>query len=307
MENSKDMTNVFATFLSQTNGLVIFKVSTEGDFLANRFEYVSGDADSLEVSRGSLSFGYLLSARNNFLGLTCYQDKKGFLKTIAPLQKKDGFMPMEFCLSDRKSRHLYTAGLISRNADHLFYVGIRRLDVLEGYLNEFVERSQHDYTTGLLNKECCLAAIREITSEDSAVVLFMDLNNFKLVNDVYGHIQGDSILQHFGSALMDNKLPNSHFYRYGGDEFVAIFHNASFDQVAHFLEGVKTSFEEEDTQSIPVSFSAGGVAMSPKIKEPLYLIRCSDKAMYIAKKKDVPYYFLSEKDALEIIEEESNK
>jgi hypothetical protein len=42
----------------------------------------------------------------------------------------------------------------------------------------------------------------------------------------------------------------------------------------------------------------------PKIKAPLYLIRCADKAMYLAKKKDIPFYILSEQEALEIIEED---
>ena len=105
-------------------------------------------------------------------------------------------------------------------------------------------------------------------------------------------------------GIRENKPENAFIYRFGGDEFVGVFPGYDANGIADWLNKVEGAFLGGGNLGLPVSFSAGCCLMSSKIKAPLYLIRCSDKAMYIAKKKDVPYYILSEKEVLKIIKDD---
>lgn len=61
-------------------------------------------------------------------------------------------------------------------------------------------------------------------------VLFLDLDGFKQVNDVYGHSGGDILLKHVSSLFEANSLTADHFYRYGGDEFIFLYEDMSAER-----------------------------------------------------------------------------
>ena len=283
---------------------VFYAIASGDDFGACPFEYICGNQASLALPKGTLNFDTLLSSRNNFLNLEKFIGKAEIYSSIRLLAKKRGSYCFEFPLVSPSKRYLYACSVYSWPEKNAYVVCLRRLKILEKYLSEYSNRARHDFTTALLNKEACLSLINTIEPQQKVMVVFTDLNNFKLVNDVYGHIMGDKILRAFADCLMKDKPSNASLYRFGGDEFIAILPDFDAARTKAYLERCDDDFRHGGNLGLPVSFSAGCCAMAPSFKAPLYLIRCADKAMYLAKKKDIPFYILTEQEALRIIEED---
>ncbi|MEM9531104.1 MAG: diguanylate cyclase [Pseudomonadota bacterium] len=87
-------------------------------------------------------------------------------------------------------------------------------------------RASHDHLTGILNRHGFLeAANSRISASEGGVLLFVDLNGFKQVNDTLGHQAGDRLLQRVASRLLDTCRQQDLVGRYGGDEFVVLAGN----------------------------------------------------------------------------------
>ena len=91
-----------------------------------------------------------------------------------------------------------------------------------------------DRLTGLLN-QAALERRMEGTDPFSGVVAVCDMDNFKNINDQYGHLVGDEILRNIGHLMRSSIRQEDEAYRWGGDEFVILFRNQNLQvvQVAH--------------------------------------------------------------------------
>jgi diguanylate cyclase (GGDEF)-like protein/PAS domain S-box-containing protein len=155
------------------------------------------------------------------------------------------------------------------------------------------DASQHDSLTGLPNRsllfEYCshLLAMSERTGESGAV-LFIDLDRFKPINDLYGHEVGDKVLQEVARRLQACTRKEDIVSRLGGDEFIVVLPRIDSTHAAatvakHILSAVGLPFEI-DTLQLEVSPSIG-ISLFPKHSGDLEtLIRYADLAMYSAKK-----------------------
>ena len=121
---------------------------------------------------------------------------------------------------------------------------------------------------------------------DEVAVLFLDLDNFKAVNDHYGHNGGDVLLKHVSHLFFHDPLTADRCYRYGGDEFIFVFENVNFTQAQNhgkqIIELLETPFElEGDRLSCSGSF---GIACYPKDGEDYWeLLDKADDEMYASK------------------------
>ncbi len=157
---------------------------------------------------------------------------------------------------------------------------------------ELSHQALHDLLTGLPNRALLLdrlehALVASRRKETTVAVLFMDLDRFKLLNDSFGHHQGDRLLQEMATRLQERIRPGDTVSRFGGDEFVVLC-----DDVAGPLEAVVIAervlstlnqpFALEGVEvfagaSIGVSVAAGDEATADA------LVRDADAAMYRAK------------------------
>ncbi|RAZ48674.1 GGDEF domain-containing protein [Campylobacter hyointestinalis] len=106
---------------------------------------------------------------------------------------------------------------------------LRIIDIVHFYKlqneeNKFKNMSQTDYLTGLLNKRALTSIINETRYFDM-IVAICDIDNFKKINDKYGHNVGDEILKHISEILTQNSAKNDIVSRWGGEEFFIV----SFD------------------------------------------------------------------------------
>jgi diguanylate cyclase (GGDEF)-like protein len=123
----------------------------------------------------------------------------------------------------------------------------------------------------------------------SVCFAFLDLDNFKLVNDTYGHATGDKVLQRFGKFLATSVRTEDVVGRWGGEEFIVALYGCSVEHALMRLNEMLERFREErftcDAGSFQVSFS-GGVAVFPAAGsslDPVY--DAADRALYQAKRQ----------------------
>lgn len=159
-----------------------------------------------------------------------------------------------------------------------------------------VRISRTDGLTGLFNRRAFFEEVgRRFTrlgfSQDSAVLMYVDLDNFKKVNDVRGHADGDKVLCAVRDLLVSHTRPTDLVARLGGDEF-AIWLECGTIQVAENKARALLDLAEKSlaplsaSPEFPVSFSIGVAVYDPVHPEGLDdLIARADHAMYTVKRK----------------------
>lgn len=145
-----------------------------------------------------------------------------------------------------------------------------------------------DPLTGVLNRRGFeLEATERIRSSSTGAVLYFDLNQFKAVNDEFGHQAGDALLKAFGHRLESCLRPEDVLGRLGGDEFAIVLPEVSVADVRHIAKRlVQTAAEAYILEGQEITCSASvGIALMPKHGEELWhLLSVADQAMYIAKR-----------------------
>ncbi|MDF2723474.1 MAG: diguanylate cyclase [Paenibacillus sp.] len=116
-------------------------------------------------------------------------------------------------------------------------------------------------------------------------IAFLDIDHFKKVNDNYGHIFGDMVLQRVSKLILDHVRREDIVARYGGEEFVIIFPDCRPGDPVTIVEKIRQIIETEafqqDDVAIKITLSAG-VAYTPNII-PRLLLKAADEALYKAK------------------------
>jgi diguanylate cyclase (GGDEF)-like protein len=121
--------------------------------------------------------------------------------------------------------------------------------------------------------------------------LFLDLDDFKRVNDLHGHLVGSHALMEVASVILPSVRDTDCVVRYGGDEFVVILPETGIDEAVQVAERIRAKIEQHPftggrrlTVSLTASF---GIAVFPEhALSPQQLIDCADTAMYRAKAAD---------------------
>jgi diguanylate cyclase (GGDEF)-like protein len=141
-----------------------------------------------------------------------------------------------------------------------------------GYFRECLDRTLNNH---------------EITGEPAAL-LFIDVDNFKTVNDTYGHLRGDQVLKAVGQAILLAIRKHDMVFRYGGDEFAVILHYSSRDEALQVAEricrNVKRSVDGLTT-FMKVTVSVGAAVLDEEFTDKKMLLEAADKALYEAKRQ----------------------
>jgi diguanylate cyclase (GGDEF)-like protein/PAS domain S-box-containing protein len=165
---------------------------------------------------------------------------------------------------------------------------IRARRAAESRIRELAER---DGLTGLYNRRVLLeqlptriAGLAE--SEQTAALLFIDLDRFKQVNDRHGHAQGDRLLQAVGRVLLGFLTPGDIAGRMGGDEFAMLLTGVQPEAALHraqaLLARLQTAFDAAGL--VDLAYASIGVALFPNHAQTAdTLRRQADQAMYLAK------------------------
>lgn len=138
--------------------------------------------------------------------------------------------------------------------------------------------ADRDPLTGLVNRRALPDALRAVQPH-GAVLVFFDLNDFKRVNDAYGHPAGDHCLVRFANALSSSFRPTDTIVRYGGDEFVVVASGLDEAALAERITSVRTRVNPASADELPVRFLFG-VGMLPPGGNPDETLKAAGEAMY---------------------------
>ncbi|MEX0657993.1 MAG: GGDEF domain-containing protein [Egibacteraceae bacterium] len=141
-----------------------------------------------------------------------------------------------------------------------------------------VEEAEIDPLTGLATRRVMGRALGRLRGDD--LVIMLDLDRFKQLNDSFGHEQGDRVLRGFGRAIRACVRARDLAGRYGGEEFVVILTGSDGSAGAEaFLSRLRTAWEADRPH--PVTFSAGIAGVG---SDPSQALPAADAAMYEAKR-----------------------
>lgn len=166
------------------------------------------------------------------------------------------------------------------------------VDLLE-HVNKYKTEANTDTLTKLFNRrsfdnilEKAISLYHESNLYFSLVII--DLDDFKKLNDTYGHPAGDEVLRVFGRILQNNMRQEDSAFRYGGEEFAIIASGDKVENIRLFVDRIHKEAREKviifEDQKISFTFSAGLVCIQKSFSKD-DLISAADQALYHAKKR----------------------
>ncbi|NQZ53675.1 MAG: GGDEF domain-containing protein [Piscirickettsiaceae bacterium] len=165
------------------------------------------------------------------------------------------------------------------------------MDKLKSELETIKEVARTDSLTGLLNRGAFDIELRNlcIQSDITIALVLFDLDHFKNLNDSFGHIVGDRVLQFFSSVLMDHAGSTHIAARYGGEEMALLLFNVSQQQAIDLADSVRKKLATSHLKQKDSDDSLGQITVSAGISllqmgdTPNSLINRADLALYKSK------------------------
>jgi diguanylate cyclase (GGDEF)-like protein len=177
---------------------------------------------------------------------------------------------------------------------HLEELVAARTRELEASRTQLRIQATHDGLTGMLNRTAILRALstemdRAQRENHSVVIMLIDLDNFKRINDSYGHLAGDEALRWFAAAVGTAIRAYDHAGRYGGEEFLLVLTELPHEAVEQRLISLHASISNLQVcvhaDRFPLNCSAGATVFDPsnELTSVESLLAISDQALYEAK------------------------
>ena len=213
-----------------------------------------------------------------------------------------------------KTKYVRTEGKVRRSR----YRETEVIGISMDITDEMEAKRQLDYMamydplTGLLNRRALMEQLDYLMrlsrrNGSTIALIFIDLDNFKLINDTYGHGVGDELLQRTAHTLKSMVRESDLTARIGGDEFVLAFSEIDDrETVAQLCEKVLEHVAVQqtiDAHTFMVTCSVGAALFPIDAEEVDDLLRYADAAMYEAKKEGKNRYRLFDDAILSVIQE----
>jgi diguanylate cyclase (GGDEF)-like protein len=153
---------------------------------------------------------------------------------------------------------------------------------------QLAEKARHDDMTGLLNRESFFGALKGTRRRtDTGVLLIVDADHFKYINDTHGHAQGDVALLMIAEAIRGGVRAGDIVGRIGGEEFAAFLCGASREEALIVAERIRLGvealrFSPGEGKYLPLSVSIGAAQLRPQLSWS-QLMREADGRLYEAK------------------------
>ena len=173
-------------------------------------------------------------------------------------------------------------------------------------IQDLKKTSSTDKLTGLFNKGASEEELKKVCKKSHGSLMMIDLDSFKLVNDIHGHAMGDKILIAFADILRAAMRSTDLIGRMGGDEFVAFCHGvhepSAIASKTQFINEKITAVAKQlmgEDMNIPLGASIGCVLVPQAGTDFVELYKKADKALYIVKQNGKHGYNIFSEDALE--------
>jgi diguanylate cyclase (GGDEF)-like protein/PAS domain S-box-containing protein len=263
--------------------------------------------------------GYFTTFNRMFLKMTGYTEKEirsfHFSKILHPddipmmvndHQKviRGDYAPERytFRLINKEEKVIYVEGNFRRLKEKNVVMGILAVlrDVTEKIRleKELLELSITDGLTGLHNQRHFYNELdkemERVKRQHTPLSLFLfDLDDFKVFNDIHGHLEGDKVLRSVAQVVLKSIRRMDSAYRYGGDEFTVILPGATQVEASQVAERIRKTFENTPYLQ-QIKLSIGLVEFDPEYDLTTF-VKHADEAMYTAKKMGGDQIFIEKR------------
>lgn len=167
-------------------------------------------------------------------------------------------------------------------------------DYVQSVIDALCDLSSRDPLTGLSNRRSfCHVMEQELDRVarlgDDALLLMVDVDHFKQVNDAYGHVAGDAVLRQLAGRLLTCIRPMDSVARFGGEEFAVVLPNCSHSYSTVVAERIRLAveslpFELGDGKTLSLTVSVGGAYAPQWVRSGVSLwVERADRQLYRAK------------------------
>jgi len=236
-------------------------------------------------------------------------EKNLFLENIKEICKNKADFEMQLKIKNPQNKEMYfkVHAKFIRHKDKHLVIGTFINNTQDIKQQEKIEYlAYHDPLTGLINRSYFKERLEYLLkiskrNKNKFAVIFIDLDNFKFINDTFGHEAGDRLLIEISKRLLSIVRESDFIARIGGDEFVVVLNNIkNTDDIKTVMEKLQNTFkhpvEINSKNKVEVTYSAG-IAIYPddaiNVKE---LLQFADIAMYESKKRGKNRYSFITKD-----------
>ncbi len=268
--------------------------------------FVEDDAMTRELMRDILQEYFLevIIAQNGKEGLDIFKKNQvdivltdiampqmNGIEMIQEIRKSDEDVPIVIFSAHNESQYLFNSIQLSV-CDYLFKP--LSSDALEKLLKKCEKRleSKHtkrlayyDHLTGIYNRYKIIKIVKKIDFvKDPYGVLFIDLDNFKQINDRYGHSVGDAVLKQFSHIIQQSIRKDDYFGRWGGEEFLIIMKEAKLQDLKKRAQSLVSIIQKQHFEVVEHITISIGVSQAKGVETFDDVVQKADKALYEAKK-----------------------
>lgn len=183
---------------------------------------------------------------------------------------------------------------VALEAGHMFIGVARDITERKRMREELGHRATHDHMTGLVNRhefeQRLKGLLASAQQEDRQhALLYMDLDQFKVVNDTCGHLAGDALLSEISAMLKDNVRSSDTLARLGGDEFALLLKDCPVNRASRIAELYRQEIGEFrfawEGKIFKVGVSIGLAPITSASLNAMEVMRAADTACYVSKSK----------------------
>lgn len=156
----------------------------------------------------------------------------------------------------------------------------------EALIHELLQnKAYRDGLTQLFNRQYFYEYMQknELRKRSTKGVIITDIDNFKSINDTYGHDKGDEVLKALATTLLSSLRPSDTVIRWGGEEFVIIIDTASIEEVKVVAQKLRLAVEQIIVPDVRLFTSSFGITLLHEHENMDTAIARADKALYQAK------------------------
>lgn len=170
--------------------------------------------------------------------------------------------------------------LHEKDPEHAYFEAIYQMVMTDGLTQAYNKRK--------LDEELTREVARASRHERPLSMILFDIDHFKKVNDTYGHLCGDFVLQQIARRASEYLRPEQVFARAGGEEFVVLSPEMGIEGSVDLAEKLRARFESEtflySELSVSITCSFGVAGLTAPMRHPHELYEAADRAMYLSKR-----------------------
>lgn len=249
----------------------------------------------LENWRRAIDSGHVDKADEDIFSQLCMDIERGVPEFSAELSTN------LYSIDGEIKPCLVTGNTVMKDGAPVMTIGIvRRLTDTDGAADN--RASYTDPLTRLYNKSYIQSRAKEAVEKKDGghcAVFIMDIDNFKEINDSFGHMYGDEVLARVAGVVLEVLADNGIAGRIGGDEFMGIIYNVTDKEtIRHVLRSIRSSVEYlySDVKGVSVTCSIGAARFPENGRTYDELFNCADKCLYIAKEKGKNRYIIYQEE-----------